>query len=77
MRRRWVELEQLLDRVDHLSSPTASADPNGQAEPAVFVDHIEELEGSPIHGLIELEVNRPDVMGVLSTQQLPLASGRT
>jgi hypothetical protein len=67
MRRRWVVLEQLLDRVNYLSSPTASAGPNREVQPTVFVDHIEELEGSPIHGLIELEVDRSDVMGVFST----------
>jgi hypothetical protein len=76
MRRRWVELEQLLDRVNRLSSPTVSADPNRQAEPAVLVDHIEEFGRSPIHGLVELEDDRPDVMGVFSTQQLPFASKR-
>jgi len=27
----------------------------------------QELEGPPIHGLVELEVDRPDVMGILSS----------
>ena len=60
---RWVELEQLLDRVYHLSSPTTSADSNGQAEAAAFDDHVEKLEGPPIHRLVEIEVDRPDVRG--------------
>jgi hypothetical protein len=64
---RWVELEQLLDRVDHLNSPTAPTDPNRQREPAVLIDHVEELECSPIHGLVELDVDRPDVMGILNS----------
>ena len=64
---RWVELEQLLDRVDHLSSPAAPADSNGQAEAAVLIDYVKELEGPPIHRLVELEVDRPDVMLILSS----------
>ena len=64
---RWVELEQLLDRVDHLSSPAASTDTNRQREPAGLIDHVEKLEGPPIHRLVELEVDRPDVMGILSS----------
>ena len=72
----WVELEQLLDRVDQLSGPATSADPNRKDKPAVLVDQIEKLEASPIHGLMELEVDRPDVMGVFGTQQLPFASER-
>ena len=63
----WVELQQLLDRVDHLSSATAPADSNRQAEPAVLVDHIQKFEGPPIDGLIELEVDRPNVMGIFGT----------
>jgi len=35
MRRQWVEHEELCDRVDHLSSPGPSVDPNHQAEPEV------------------------------------------
>jgi len=64
---RRVELEQLLDRVDHLSSPTAPADPARQREPAVLIDHVQELEAPPIHGLVEPEVDRSDVMGILSS----------
>ena len=64
---RWVELEQLLDRVNHLSSPAAPADSIGQAEAAVLIDHVEELEGPPIHRLVEMEVDRRDVMWILSS----------
>ncbi len=59
------------------SITSASADLNRQAEPAVLVDHIEELEASPISGLLELEVSRPDVVAVFSTQQVLFASRRT
>jgi hypothetical protein len=72
----WIQLEQLLNRVDHLSSPAAPADSNRQAEPAVLVDHVQELEGSPIHRLIELKINGPDVVGILGPQQFPFATGR-
>ena len=64
---RWVELEQLLDRVDHLSSRTAPADSNGQAEAAVLIDYVKELEGPPIHRLVEMAVDHPDVMWILSS----------
>jgi len=50
---RWVELEQLLDRVDHLRGPAAPADSNGQAEAAVLVVKVQEFEGPPIQGLDE------------------------
>ena len=64
---RRVKLEQLFDRVDHLNGPAAPADPNRQCEPAALIDHVEEFEGPPIHGLVELEVDRPDVMWILSS----------
>ena len=59
MNGRWLELEQRLDRIDHLSSSATPADSNGQAEAAVLIDHIEKLEGPPSHRLAELEVDRP------------------
>ena len=64
---RWIELEQLLDRVDHLSSPAAPADSNGQAEAAVLIGHTEELESPPTHRLVEMDVDQPDVMWILSS----------
>ena len=72
---RWVELEQLLDRVDHLSSPAALADSNGQAEAAVLIDHVEKLEGPPIHRLVEMEVDRPDVSGYSARNSSRLPPG--
>ena len=67
MSERWVELEQLLDRDDHLSCPAAPTDTNRQHEPAGLIDHVEELVGPPIHRQVELEVDRPDVIGILSS----------
>ena len=73
---RWVELEQFLDRVDHLSSFTAPAGPSRQAGPAVLINHVEELECPPIHSLVELEVDVPDVVRIFGPQQFPFATGR-
>lgn len=71
-----VELEQLLGRVDHISVSAVSADPNHQATSADLIDHIEihveELESSPIHGLVEREDDGPNVVMILGTLQLPL-----
>jgi len=72
-----VELQQLLDRVDHLNGPEAPTDMNGQREPAELIDHVDEHEGPPIHRLIELEADAPDVVGIFGPQQLPLAARRT
>ena len=54
--RRWIQLEWLLDCVDHINSPTAAANPNGQAGLAEFIHPFQELERVAIHRLIELEV---------------------
>ena len=64
MCRCWVELEQILDRVNHLESPATSTYTDRQADAAVFIDHVQEFEHAPIHHLVELEVDRPDVVGV-------------
>ena len=57
--RRWIQLEWLLDCVDHINSPTAAANPNSQADAAEFIHHFQELERVAIHRLIELEVECP------------------
>jgi len=59
----WVTPDQLLDHVDHLCSLAAPTDLNGQAVAAVVVDHVQELKGPPIYGLVELEVVRSIMMG--------------
>ena len=63
---RWLELEQLLDRIDHLSSLASTAVSDDQTVAALLVDHVEEFEGPPIHRLVELEVGRPEVMWILN-----------
>jgi len=68
---RWIQLEQLLDRVDHINSLASPADTNGQADVAVFIQHVQEFQRPAIHRLIELEVDRPDVVWIVGPQQLP------
>ena len=73
---RRVKLEQLLNRVDHLNSPSAPTHPNRQADAAEFIDDVQELEGAAVHRLVELEVDCPDVVRVFRAQQFPAATGR-
>ena len=47
MNGRWVELEQLLNRVDNLSSPAAPGDSNSQEEATVLIDHLLDLRILP------------------------------
>lgn len=68
---RWIELEQLLDRVNHINSSASPTYTNCQADAFEFINHVEELEHAAIHCLIELEVDRPDVVRVLGSQQFP------
>ena len=44
------------------------ADSNGQADQSQLVDHVQELERPPIQGVIELEGERAEVMGIHSSQ---------
>ena len=46
------------------------AHPNRQAAPAKFIDHVQELKRSAIHRLIELEIDRPNVVWIFRVQQL-------
>jgi hypothetical protein len=41
---RWIQLEQLLDCVDHVNSLTTPAYTNGQADASVFIQHLQEFE---------------------------------
>jgi hypothetical protein len=68
MGRRWIELEQVLDYVDYVNRPATSTYTDRQADTAVFINHVQELEHAPIHRLIELEIDRPDVVRVFGPQ---------
>ena len=65
----WMLTEQFLNGSDHIHSPASPADTNGQADTAVFIDNIQEFQSAVIHCLIELKINCPYMMRVLSSQQ--------
>jgi hypothetical protein len=44
---------------------------NGQADAAVFIQHVQEFECPAIHRLIELEVDRLEVVWIVGSQQIP------
>jgi hypothetical protein len=50
-----------------------AVDLDGEGFAGVFVDDIEQLQGPPVSGLVELIVQRPHVIGVLGGQPV----GRT
>ena len=52
----WIQPEKIFDCVDHVNSQAASSYMNGQTDSAEFVYHVEELERTAIHRLIEPEV---------------------
>ena len=63
----WVEAGELLQhRHDVFGLQRLPTPPDGQAETAVLVDHVEELEPPAIGRGVELEVHRPDLVRVLS-----------
>jgi hypothetical protein len=64
---------QGLDDGYDLVGIAGSPDPHGQGFAGVFVDDVEELEPAPVGGLVELEVQRPHVVGPLGAQQRPTA----
>jgi len=63
-RRRRVEAGELLQHRHHVLGLAAPAHPDGQAQAAVLVDHVQELEPAAVSGGVELEVHRPDLMRV-------------
>jgi len=65
---RWMWLEQLLDRINDIHSLAAPVDTNGQTDAAEFIHNIQEFQPSAIHRLVELEVDRPNVVRVLGSE---------
>ena len=63
--------EQLLNGGNHILCLAAPADTNGQASTTEFIDNIEEFQSASIHRLVELEVDRPHVMRIFGSKQLP------
>lgn len=62
-----VDLAQRLNHVEHLNCSKVLADPEWQRWPAVLIDHVGELVCRPIHGLVELEINVPGMVGRFAT----------
>jgi len=60
------EAGEFLQHRHHVFGPAAPPYPDGQAESAVLVDHIQELEPPPIGVGVELKVHRPHLLRVLS-----------
>ncbi len=67
----WMLTEQLLNGGNHILCLAAPADTNGQASTTEFIDNIEEFQSASIHRLVELEVDRPHVMRIFGSKQLP------
>jgi hypothetical protein len=65
-RRRRVDAGELLQHRHHILGLAAPAHPDRQAETAVLVDHIQELESAAISGGVELEIHGPHLVGMLS-----------
>ncbi len=76
-RRRRIEAGQVLQHCHHVFGLAAPAHPNGQAEAAVLVDHVEKLEPAAIGGGVELEVHGPDLVRVFGLVTPHRAVGRT
>jgi hypothetical protein len=57
-----VEAGELLQHGHHVLGFAASAHPDGQAEAAVLVDHVQELDSAAISGGVELEVHGPHLV---------------
>jgi len=55
-RRRRIDADQLFQHGHDVLGLASPADPDGQAEPAVLSDHVEELEPPAIGVGVELEV---------------------
>jgi len=62
----WVGAGGLFQHRNDVYELATPANPNGQAETAVFVDHVEELEPPALSRGVELEVHHPDLVHVLS-----------
>ncbi len=62
----WVEAGELFQHRHHVFGLAATAHPDGQAEAAVLVDHVQELESAAVSRGIELKNHGPHLVGILS-----------
>jgi len=65
VRRGRVEAVELFQHGHYVLDFAAPTDTDRQAEPAVLVDHVQELQSPPIGGGIELKVQGGHLMRVL------------
>jgi hypothetical protein len=63
--------EKLLNGSHPIHCLAAPADTNGQASTTKFIDPIEEFQSAAIHRLVELQDDRPPVMRIFGSQELP------
>ena len=62
--------DQVVQDVDEVISGAAAPHPHRERFTGVLVDDVGQLQPPAIGGLVELEVDRPDVIGPLGTQPL-------
>ena len=67
----WDAFEQLLNGSNPIHCFATPADTNGLASTTTFIDIIEEFQPAAIHRLVDLEVDRPYVMRIFGSQQVP------
>lgn len=60
-----------LDDRDSILGGAGASDAHGECFPGVLVDDVAQLEAPPIRGLVELEVDGPQVVRALGAQQRP------
>jgi len=63
-RRLWIEACELLQQGQHILGLATPSYPDGQAQTAVIIDHVQELQPPTIHSGIELEVHGQDLMAM-------------
>jgi hypothetical protein len=61
----WKLSQQFLQSVDYIDRLASSADTNCQGHATIFINDVEKLELSTVHGLVKLKVDCPDVVWVL------------
>ena len=64
VRRCWVKTGQLFQHRHYVFGLATLPHPDGQAEAAVLVDHVQELEPPLVVSAVELEVHGPQLVRV-------------
>jgi hypothetical protein len=69
--------DQVVQDVNEVISGAAAANPHRERFTGVLVDDVGQLQPPAVGGLVELEVDRPDVVGPLGSQPLGSAGRDT